>query len=254
MKLYILDAYYLKVADKASLIPGIGAGEPITIPVPVFIIQHPQGAVVFDTGLCPEHWPEDSRSDAIMPDKSLTDLIKEKTGIDCADIRYVIMSHLHLDHTGGMELFPNATFVVRRQELKEAWWPKERGGFSDGYMFEDILPTRYFNFVELKDGETFDLFGDGSVMCIDTKGHSIGHQSVVLNLPQMGTVVLTADACYFKENLQYRIKPGAHAWDSQLALESLDIIKQYEDNGAKLIFGHDPVQWSELKKAPEFYE
>ena len=254
MKLYILDAYYLKIPDKGNLTPGIDEGQPVTIPVPLCVIEHPQGNVLFDTGLYPEHWPDFMQSDAVLPETDLLSLLKEKTGIAGEDIRYVVMSHLHVDHTGGMSLFPNATFVVRREEMKEAWWPSDRSNAGGGYVFDDFAPTRHFNFIELQDNETYDLFGDGSVICADTKGHSRGHQSIVLKLPKAGTVVLAADASHFEDNLTYNISPGTNIWNKDEALKSLAWLRQYRDKGAMIIFGHDPVQWNKLKKAPQYYD
>ena len=97
-----------------------------------------------------------------------------------------------------MALFPDATFIVRRQELRAAWWPD---AYERGYDFDRLLPTRGLRYLQPAEGETFDVFQDGSLVCIDTKGHTEGHQSLVVRLPDSGRVVLAGDAVQVAENL-----------------------------------------------------
>jgi glyoxylase-like metal-dependent hydrolase (beta-lactamase superfamily II) len=104
-------------------------------------------------------------------------------GYEPSDVKYVILSHLHLDHMGCMTLFPNATCVVRRQELRAAWWPD---AYEGGYNFESLLGTRGLKYLQPFGEDEFDVFQDGSLICIDTKGHTEGHQSMIVTLPGAG--------------------------------------------------------------------
>ena len=106
----------------------------------------------------------------------------ERLGLSPDNIRYVIMTHLHMDHSGWMRLFPKSTFIVRKAELRHAWWPEKWLGHLS---FDDYKDTRDFTFIEPGDDEDYDVFGDGTVVCIDTKGHSPGHQSVLVTLPKL---------------------------------------------------------------------
>ena len=100
--------------------------------------------------------------------------------------------------SGAWPLFPDATFVVRRQELRAAWWPD---AYERGYDFDRLLQTRDLKYLQPADGETFDVFEDGSLVCIDTKGHTEGHQSLVVTCPSPGRIVLVGDAAQVAENL-----------------------------------------------------
>ena len=107
-----------------------------------------------------------------------------RLGYRPADVRYVVMSHLHLDHVGCMPLFPQATFVVRRQELRAAWWPD---AYERGYDLRRCSSRPGASPISNSpEGEGFDVFGDGTLVCIDTKGHTEGHQSLVVTLPARG--------------------------------------------------------------------
>ena len=94
-----------------------------------------------------------------------------------------------------------------------------------------------------------DLFGDGSVVCIPTWGHTPGHQSLKVRT-EKGEIVLTGDACYFCRTLKERRLP-ARAFDKAQMLKSLDRLEALEKGGAKLIFGHDLEFWKSVPQGPE---
>jgi glyoxylase-like metal-dependent hydrolase (beta-lactamase superfamily II) len=227
-----------------------GEGD-ITVPVPVFLIEHPKGRALFDTGLHP-----DCRHDpAGRLGARLTSLFRvglaagEEVGArleaidrDPAKIDLLINSHFHFDHCGGNALVPNATLLVQRREWDAGMDPEtaEKRGFD----------PRDFDLghkLRLVDGE-HDVFGDGSVICLPTHGHTPGHQSLRLRLPG-GDVVLAADACYFCRTLRERRLPRFAA-DKAAMLASLDRLEALEKAGARIIFGHDPDFWRSVPQAP----
>jgi N-acyl homoserine lactone hydrolase len=93
------------------------------------------------------------------------------------------------------------------------------------------------------------VFGDGSVVCLPTQGHTPGHQSLRLQLDS-GSVVLAADACYFCRTLRERRLPR-YVHDRDAMLASLDRLEKLEQGGARLFFGHDPEFWQGVPQAPE---
>ena len=154
----------------------------------------------------------------------------------------MIYSHFHLDHAGNIEMFPNAKHVVQKVELKTAWWPEkfQRAAF----VLKDYDQTRGYDFMELN-GD-FDLFGDGTVTILDTKGHTQGHQSVRVRLPKTGTLILAADAVYTPEN-EAGVVPGI-TWSADESMKSIERLKQIRDaeqgqiwysHGMKQFNGHD---------------
>jgi N-acyl homoserine lactone hydrolase len=249
MKLYVFESAKMHVPDR-GMMSGRPSGVPVTIPVPFYLIDHPSGLALFDTGMKLDNWPPQYKQDGDQRPDQMIDIQLAALGYKPDDIKYVIMSHLHLDHAGGMPFFPKATFIVRKSELRAAWWPER---FQVHYIFDDYKETRNFSFIELDDTEVFDVFQDGSVLCIDTKGHSQGHQSLVVNLPRSGRFVLTADAAAMAEILDEGVLP-AIAWNAEEALKSLRKVQHMKREGATVLMAHDPDQWERTRLAPEYYD
>ncbi len=224
----------------------------MALPVPSYLIEHPKGLALFDTGMHPQ-----CRTDAAgrigeraarlfgFDQFGLQDDVKSKLEAidrDAGRIDFIVNSHLHFDHAGGNEFVPNATLVVQRREWQAAQDPEIaakvgffRADFDHGHKVLQV------------DGE-HDLFGDGSVVCLPTYGHTPGHQSLKVRT-ENGEVVLTGDACYFCQTLRERRLPR-FAWDREQMLQSLDRLEALERAGARLFFGHDAEFWKDVPQAP----
>ena len=92
------------------------------------------------------------------------------------------------------------------------------------------------------------MFGDGSVVCLPTHGHTPGHQSLKLRLDS-GDIVLAADSCYFCRTLRERRLPQ-NVDDREAMLASLDRLARLETSGARIFFGHDAEFWKNVPQAP----
>jgi glyoxylase-like metal-dependent hydrolase (beta-lactamase superfamily II) len=230
----------------SHLTPGRNAGKPVTIPLLMFVIDHPKGLVVFDTGVATDELDDPFLECApeLRIDRQMLAL-----GYSPGDVRFVVLSHLHFDHVGCMQLFPDATFVVRKQELRAAWWPD---AYDGGYNLESLMKGRCLKYLQLATDEAFDLYGDGSIICIDTKGHSEGHQSLVVSLPESGRVVLAGDAAQVQEHLTENSTPGI-CWNSELAIRAVQRLRHLQSTGALVILGHELSALDTLKMAPEYY-
>ena len=154
----------------------------------------------------------------------------------------MINSHFHFDHCGGNALIPNATLLVQRREWDAGMDPDD--GTRSGF---DRCDFDLGHKLRLVDGE-HDVFGDGSVVCLPTHGHTPGHQSLKLRLPA-GEIVLAADSCYFCRTLRERRLPR-FVCDRAQMLESLDRLAALEAAGARIFFGHDPEFWRTVPQAP----
>jgi N-acyl homoserine lactone hydrolase len=212
------------------------------LPIPSFLIEHAKGWAVFDTGL---HRDLQQNTDRLGTLASVFD-VHYRPGEDLAArlrahevaperIDYLINSHLHFDHVGGNAALPNATLIIQRLEWKAGADPDliRRNGYNRA---DFDLGHR----LQLADGE-YDVFGDSSVVCIPSYGHTAGHQSLRVRLDS-GEVVLTADSCYMRKALDEMIfPPFAHSYDAMRTV--MERYQAMERAGARLIFGHDAGQW-----------
>jgi N-acyl homoserine lactone hydrolase len=257
-RLYVFSSGSLTFA-KAGLQQGAAPGD-ITIPVGFYIFKHPKGVVLFDTGnndktiTDPVGWwgPLAKGLGLKMTADDAIDVQLNKIGVKPSDVRFVVLGHMHLDHAGNMGKFPNATFIVQNEELAAAGWPET--GYAVFYIPGDFAEAKNFKMVRLNGN--LDLFGDKSFEVIRSPGHTPGSQFAVARLPKTGTVVLTSDACYLKENLEKNLTPGTGgSWSPQglyLGYEKIRLIRDAE--GASIFFAHDPEVFKATKKAPEFYD
>jgi N-acyl homoserine lactone hydrolase len=223
----------------------------LRVPVPAFLIEHPRGRVLFDAGLHPAvHADPAARlgplADVFTAEFGAGEDVAARLialGIDPASIRWVVASHLHFDHVGGLATLPEATVVVQRREWEAGADPDERARNAYDPADYDLGHAR-----RLVDGE-YDVFGDGRVVCLPTFGHTPGHQSLRVRTDDGRDVVLTADACYFHDTLEHlRLPTVVH--DPAAMRRSLERLRALRDAGAGLVFGHDPTQWARLPRAP----
>ncbi len=217
----------------------------IVIPIYAYLIEHPKGRILVDTGESYELRDEN----AVMEEKDTILCKLEELGYTPDDIDYVVISHLHQDHAGYLSSFPNAVFIVRREEMMYAWWPEP---CKLGYDFRAYEKTHDFNYIQLDPEEEYDVFLDGTVVLIDTRGHSRGHQSVIVDLPKTGRIVLAMDAVPNKEILDrgFSGRPSADVWQETRSIRK---IKQLEEQGCRILFAHDPDNTPE-KEYPLYFE
>jgi glyoxylase-like metal-dependent hydrolase (beta-lactamase superfamily II) len=253
VKVYWTTSGMFGPLNMQGLVPTLPKAKEVTIPVNMFVIDHPKGLVIVDTGNnqaisdgnCKTHWVA-GLCDYLRPSQKRDDVIDnqiKKLGYAPDKVKVVITSHAHLDHIGNIKLFPNAVHVIQKKELYQAWWPEKFQREGGAFVMADFDgPARDFNYLEL-DGD-YDLYGDGTITVLSTPGHTLGHQSVKVKLGSGKTIVLAQDAIWFKENLEghpaglnYSVK------DYNNSIHRLKMIRDLEN--AQLYFGHDPDQFSQ---------
>jgi len=224
----------------------------ITIPISMWVIDHPKGLVVFDTGnnvavadgKCKSYWAE-GMCDFLKPSQKRDDLIDmqlKRLGYSPDQVKVVITSHSHLDHIGNIKMFPKAIHVIQKKELYQAWWPEkfQRGPAFVMNDFDGV--ARDFNWLEL--AGDYDLFGDGSITVLSTPGHTLGHQSVRIHLASGKTLVLSQDAIWMKENLEgYPAGLNYSVKDYNDSISKLKGIRDLEDG--EIFMAHDQDQYAE---------
>jgi glyoxylase-like metal-dependent hydrolase (beta-lactamase superfamily II) len=223
----------------------------ITIPVSMWVIDHPKGVVVFDTGNnvavtqdCKAYW-QPGLCDFLKPSQKREDTIDaqlKKLGYSVEKVKAVVTSHTHLDHAGNMEMFPNAVHILQKKELYQGWFPEKFQGRSGGaFVMADIDGTREFNFLELE-GD-YDVFGDGSVLVLSTPGHTLGHSSMKIKLASGKSIIMSQDAIWMQENLDGY--PAGLNYSVQDYTKSVNRLKFMRDlEGADLFMAHDQDQYA----------
>jgi N-acyl homoserine lactone hydrolase len=259
MRLYVFTSGSLGGFPKAALQIG-GQGNIDWAPVSFYVLKHPKGNVMFDTGnndktitdaagwwgpLAKGFGLKMTQNDAIPAQLA-------KIGLKTGDIKYVVVGHMHLDHGGNISQFPNSTLVVQNDEMKAAWWPDP--GYSVYYIPGDFADSKKMNVVRLE-GD-LDLFGDKSIEIRRAPGHTPGSQFAVVRLPKTGTVILTSDVAYLKENLDKNlIPPIPGTWSPMAMYESYQKLRLVRDGEhASIFFAHDPEVFKATKHAPDYYE
>lgn len=212
-------------------------GEPgkAKVPACVFLIDHPNGLVLFDTGFSDRFVGMEKGLGKIvdMPDgESVADRLEE-IGVDPAKINYVVNSHLHIDHAGGNHLLPNATIIVQAAE-----WDF---GFSGEDTAYDKVDFDLGQPLKRIDGE-HDLFGDGTLIIFPTAGHTPGHQSLRVQTAT-GEAILAADCCNMRRSLDEMHMPD-HCYNMDQYRGSLEKLSELRRAGAQIFYGHDPDFWA----------
>ncbi len=237
------------------------------VPVPAFLVHHPSGPFLVDTGLHPSIASSPAENlgstaarfmrPTLEPGDDLPAQLRAR-GIDPKAIGLVVMTHLHLDHSSGMSEFAGAAFVVCEQEWVAA--TTVRRPFMHGYRqshydyafdyrtlsYDSERISSYASF-----GRTFDLFGDASVRLAATPGHSAGHQSVICRLADRD-LVIAGDAIYTVGQLDDAPEPprplDRHNWR-----RSRQELRLFRDRypQAVIVPGHDPEHWPTLAERYE---
>ncbi|MEO6651878.1 MAG: MBL fold metallo-hydrolase, partial [Ilumatobacteraceae bacterium] len=163
-----LDCGWLRTQERTLVADG-GRDE-LHLPVASYLIRHPLGTAVFDLGLHPDLVSSDARlgplAKIFAADLDADGTIGprlEQHDVDPAGPILAIVSHGHFDHVGGLVDLPNARILVQRDEWRAA---------IDGDGYDVSLMDLGHDVLEL-DG-AHDVFGDGSVTCIPTPGHTCG--------------------------------------------------------------------------------
>jgi len=229
------------------------AGESRLLSSPCFYIEHPKkGGLIWDAGLSDalaESSPQKifDGTMELRVENTLREQMSQ-VNIDPEGVEKMAISHLHFDHTGNMNAFTNAQWLIQEEELELA--------FSEGAAQAGFTPTDY-NTIEkdrtLPLNGHHDVFGDGSVIILSAPGHTVGHQMLLVKLKETGPVLLSGDLYHFKENKEDYVIPSFN-YDKRISVNSFAFAdKVIEATGAQLWLQHDGDFYSSLKLSPYRY-
>jgi N-acyl homoserine lactone hydrolase len=253
LRLYVLDCGHATFKDMGGFsdtgeYDGL-AGE---IAVPCFLIRHPKGDLLWDAGLG-DHYNYPKEGSDAAPGVHVTvpvTLLAQLQSLDVApkNINFIAFSHLHWDHTGNANEFPDAVWIMNKTELAAALTLPPPGG---------VLPDTWSVYKDAKtetiEGD-YDVFGDGTVMILRTPGHTPGHQVLKLTLKKSGTVILSGDLYHLRGNRVFKRVPvyNANRADTLASMNRVEAI--IKNTHGRLILQHDPREFQALPMPPAYLD
>lgn len=221
-------------------------------PISAILIQHPDlGNILYDTGNSPLYATD--YPDQVLDTYPVGEFISIESalaehGLTVNDIDMLILSHLHFDHVGGLGYFRNTKALknvyVSEAELKNAYWQVMTN--QAGAYAKDLFDV---------EGIVYHTLSQDTMLADDLnlfiqKSHTPGVLGMVLSTQSRGTVLVTSDTVYTRENYEKELPPGGKINKTRGEFyENLKLLKEMkEKKNATLLFGHDYEQikeWSE---------
>jgi N-acyl homoserine lactone hydrolase len=213
-----------------------------------YLIKHGNEYMVWDTGFGMSAGP-------VAPKTSLVDLLAQ-VNVRPEQIKYLGLSHYHGDHVGQVSSFPKATLLIGKDDWDILTGPKLPPSIRRP-PGDVVNPEPFANWIS-GDGKIEpllldkDVFGDGTVIMLNTPGHTPGHHVLLVKLPRTGNVLLSGDLAHFRENYDNNVVPGFNSNRAE-TLASFDRVKQVAANfKATVIIQHDPRDVDKLPAFPAF--
>jgi len=240
-------------------------------PINVFVVEHKDGLVLFDTGqdrasiTDPGYFPA-GITGAMYRRTAQADIPEDQTltgqlaglGYQPSDVSVAILSHLHQDHIGGLAELPNARIYVSQAEWDTVSEPRaELAGIMRNHI---DLPGLSWTKVEPEAttdpslqpfGQAHDLFGDGTLLLIPTPGHTPGSMSMIVRQPGRAPLAMVGDLTYALDLLDCGHVPGSGSRKQlQQTTNMMNELRRNLD-GLVVLATHDPEAERQLTKALE---
>lgn len=249
IRLYTLDCGTIDVSDMASFDrEGRFAGQSITLKVPCYLIRHPKGDLIWDTGyddaLASKPEGQGTTFHATM-DRTLESQLVD-LGLGLADVEFLALSHWHPDHSGNANLFGASTWIANRAERD--------------FMFSDAMQQAQPGYSALQDAKTilfdktYDVFGDGSVVIHSTPGHTPGHSVLLLTLENAGSLLFSGDLHIFEEGRRAASIPTFNS-DVEQTVQSMQLFEKLAaEHSAHIVIEHDKDHFEAMPRFPNYLD
>jgi N-acyl homoserine lactone hydrolase len=253
LRVYVMDCGTVEVNDISKFSPGVDTGVKKVLTDSCYLIAHPKGSLMWDTGFGDElaskpDGQKVSENFHVRLKRGVAAQLKE-IGVAPDAVSYLGLSHMHFDHIGNVGLFPKATLLMQKEEYAAAFGPDAAKFGNDAKNY----PTLGKNPVTQLEGD-HDVFGDGSVVIKRALGHTPGHQVLFLKLKKTGNILLSGDMAHFSKNWKHRRVPGFNA-DKELSVKTMNEMAAFmKANKATLWIQHDLEQNAKIKHAPAYYD
>lgn len=243
--------------EKSVSTLGVGQGHFIEAPILAYLVETPNGRILYDVG-CDYRKVSDPSLSAqyfdpmrpefdppVMHEEQRIPRYLSKLGLSVADIDLVFIGHLHFDHVGGICDVPGCEIHIHADELAAA-----RTGLDDGIFPDEIENSNLWR------SQTAEYVVSPGVQAIESPGHTAGHMSLFIELAKGKPIILCGDAADLTENLDDEIAPG-YCWEdnTDLAISSIRKLKTIaRGEDAQLWPNHDMDFFNSLPKFPDWSE
>jgi glyoxylase-like metal-dependent hydrolase (beta-lactamase superfamily II) len=246
--LYAMDCGRMSLPDADAFADdGAYKGVAKALVVPCYLIRHPKGDLIWDTGLPEARVDAPTKPPGMTLARKLTDQLKD-LGLTPADIEYVSVSHSHFDHIGNGGLFAGSTWIVDADERAYAFRPQAR---ADKIQFGAYSALENARTIEIKSDAPYDVFGDGSVQIFPAPGHTPGHTVLLVKLAGAGPVLLTGDLWHIAESRAAKRVPRFNV-DRAQTLKSYEAVEQLAaETKARVVRQHVPEDFDAVPKFPQ---
>jgi glyoxylase-like metal-dependent hydrolase (beta-lactamase superfamily II) len=226
----------------------------VDCPIHTVLIEHPDGLILWDTG-APRNWETHWAPTGLqnffpydrVTEEQYFDARLGQLGLKPENIRTVVLSHLHFDHAGNLQLFKSTGARILVQAAEKEGALGFQGPFKGAHIkadYEEVPLETVTGDTEIADG----------VSVLFTPGHTWGTMSLRVDLKNSGTMIFTSDAVYMRDAYGPPPVGAAIVWDSLAWLNSVEKIRSVaERTNATVVFGHDAQQIHELRRAPDAY-
>lgn len=240
----------------------------VKLPINVYVIEHADGLVLFDTGMDPavvtdpDYWPDRVTGMFmrnifewdIPPDDNLGRQL-ELAGYAATDVTKAVISHLHADHAAGIRFIPQADLFVAAEAWQHMLGPHperemvlRRDIAVLGAKWREIAFTPTVDPSLAPFSESFDLMGDGSLVVLPTPGHVPGSVSMLVRQGDGPPLLLVGDLTYAEELLERDRVPATG--DSEVLRESFAKVRSLKERIPDLVIlpSHDAAAATKLEK------
>ena len=253
VKLYTLDCGRIEMLD-LDLFADNGAfkGRKNSAADACYLIRHPKGDLLWDTGL-----PEALNAEKDGITNGPFHLKRPKTlkgqladiGIKPEDIEYVSISHSHFDHAANLNDYAASTWIVHQKEYELMFSDAARSNTQSFAAYDKLEGADKVMF-----NTAHDVFGDGSVEIIPMVGHTPGHSVLKLELAKAGTVLLTGDLYHLKESRELKTVPrfNTNADDTRASFEKFEALAKATN--ARVVIQHVVADFDAMPQIPEYLD
>lgn len=268
-KLYVMDNgrmsmdknWMIAMHNPATLSNPNAPTQFVEFPIYTVLIDHPEGKILFDTACNPNsmgvegRWAESTQQAFpwVASEECYLHNRLEQLNVRPEDIKYVIASHLHLDHAGCLEMFTNATIIVHEDELNgtlQSYARNENGA----YIWADIDAwiKNHLQWKTVKRNEDNLELAEGIKIINLGSGHAWGMLGLHIEMPDTGGIILASDAIYTAESYGPPVKPPGIIYDLLGYRSAVEKIRTLATRtNSQVWFGHDANQFKQFRKSTE---